>query len=49
MGDFDAGSSNLCKYDISNNKGVQIDFVTSTYGFEELICEPSHILSNSSS
>ena len=47
MGDFNARSSNWCKYDIFNNKGVQIDFATSTHGLEQLICEPSHILSNS--
>ena len=51
MGDFNARSSNLCKYDISrsNNEGVQIDSVTSTHDLEQLICEPTHILSNSSS
>ena len=49
MGDFNARSSNWCKYDISNNEGVQIDSVTSTHGLEQLISEPTHILSNSSS
>ena len=49
MGDFSARSSNWCKYDISNNEGVQIDSVTSTHGLEQLISEPAHILSNSSS
>ena len=51
MGDLDdnARSSNWCKYDISNNEGVQIDSVTSTHGLEELKHEPTHILSNSSS
>ena len=37
MGDFNAQSSNWCKY------------VTSTRGLEQLIHEPTHILSNSSS
>ena len=49
MGDFNAQSSNWCKYDISNNEGVQIDSVTSTHGLEQLISEPTHVLSNSSS
>ena len=46
---FNARSSNWCKYDISKNEGVQIDSVTSTHGLEQLISEPTHILSNSSS
>ena len=49
MGDFNTRSSNRCKYDISNNEGVQIDSVTSTHGLEQLIYELTHILSNSSS
>ena len=49
MSDFNARSSKWCKYDISNNKGVQIDSVTSIHGLEQLIYEPTHILSNSSS
>ena len=32
-----------------NNEGIQIDSVTSTHGLEQLISEPTHILSNSSS
>ena len=34
MSDFNARSSNWCKYDISNKEGVQIDSVTSTHGLE---------------
>ena len=49
MNDFNARSSNWCKYDMSNNEGVQVDFVTSTHGLEQLIYETTHILSNSSS
>ena len=45
MGNFNVRSSNWCKYDISNNEGVQIDSVTSTHGLEQLISEPTHILS----
>ena len=33
----------------SNNEGVQIDSVTSARGLEQLIYEPTHILSISSS
>ena len=42
MSDFNARASNWCKYDISNNEGVQIDFLTSTHGLEQLIYEPTH-------
>ena len=49
MDDFNASSSNWCYYDISNNEGVQIDSATSTHGLEQLIYEPTHMLSNSSS
>ena len=48
MGDLNARSSNWCKYDTSNNEGVQTDSITSTHGLEQLISEPTHILSNSS-
>ena len=49
MGDFNARLSNWRKYDVSKNDGIQIDFTTSTHGLEQLINEPTHILSNSSS
>ena len=38
VGPLNALSSNWCKYDIFNNAGVQIDFVISTHGLEQLIC-----------
>ena len=47
MGDVNTQSSNWCKYDISNNEGVQIDSNTSVHGVEQLIYEPTHILFNS--
>ena len=49
MGDFNARLSNWRKYDVSKNEGIQIDFITSAHGLEQLINEPTHILSNSSS
>ena len=50
IGNFNAQSSNWCKYDISNNEGVQIYYTTSTlHSIEQLICEPTHLISNSSS
>ena len=49
MGDINARSSDWCKYDISNNEVVQNDFVNLTHGLEQLICEPTQILSNSPS
>ena len=33
----------------SNNEGVLTNSVTSTHGLKQLICEPTYILSNSSS
>ena len=49
MGDFNARLSNWCKYDISNYEGVQVDSITSRHGLEQMICKPTHILSNCSS
>ena len=49
MGDFNARSSNWCKYDILNNEGVQIDPVTSIHGLKQLIYESTKILSDFSS
>ena len=49
MVDFNALSSKWCRYDISNDEGVEIDYVTKIHGLEQLIYEPTHILSNSSS
>ena len=47
---YNTQSSNWCKYDISNNEGVQIYYATSTlHSLEQLICESTHIISNSSS
>ena len=34
---------------MSNNEGVQIDSVTLMHGLEQLICNSTHILSNSTS
>ena len=41
MGDFNTQSSNWCKYDISNNEGVQIDSATSTHGLAQILSDSS--------
>ena len=37
------------KNDLTTSEGNQVDAVTSSYGLSQLICEPTHILLNSSS
>ena len=49
MIDFNAQPSNWCNYDSFNNEEVRIDSVTLAHGLEQLICEPTHMLSISSS
>ena len=47
--DFNASSNNWCKNDATSHKGSIIDAVTSNYGLQQLIQEPTHILNSSSS
>ena len=49
LGDFNAKSSNWCKADVTSLGGSKIDTITSSYGSNQLIQEPTHILSSSSS
>ena len=50
MGDFNAtGVKKRCNYDTSKNEQVQIDSVTETHSFEQIIYESTHILFNYSS
>ena len=45
LGDFNA----KCKSDITSLEGSKIDTITNSYGLNQLIQEPTHILSSSSS
>ena len=47
--DFNAKSSNWCKADIISLEGSMIDTIASSYGLNQLIQEPTHILSSPSS
>ena len=49
LGDFNAKSNNWCKADIISLEGSKIDTIASSYGFNQLIQEPTHILNSSSS
>ena len=44
LGDFNAKYSNSCKADVTFLEGSKIDTITSSYGFSQLIQEPTHIL-----
>ena len=49
LGDFNAKSSNWCKFDKTTDEGSRIEAITSQFGLKQLIQEPKHILSNSPS
>ena len=49
LGDFNTKSSNWYKHDKTISDGSKIDVLTSQFGLEQLIKEPTHILGNSSS
>ena len=48
-GDFNAKSSNWHKHDKTRNEGSKVEVIMSQFGLRQLIQEPTHILSNSSS
>ena len=48
-GDFNVRSSNWWKNDPSTSKRTQVDSLRSSYGLSQIISDPTHILSNSSS
>ena len=48
LGDFNAKSKNWWHCDTQTSEGSQIDSLTTSYGFQQLISEPTHILKNSS-
>ena len=50
LGDFDSKSNNWCKADITSLvEGYKGDAITSSYGLNQLIQEPTRILNSSSS
>ena len=49
LGDFNAKLSNWFKHDKTTYKCSKIEAITSQFGLKQLIQEPAHILSNSSS
>ena len=49
LGDFNARSKSWWKSDIGTIEGTKIDVVTSSYGLQQLISQPTHLLANSSS
>ena len=48
LGDFNAKSKSWWNEGITSNEGSQIDSLTTIYGMEQLISDPTHILPNSS-
>ena len=49
LGYINAKSNNWCKADITSLEGSEIDTIASSYGLNQLIQEPTHILNSSSS
>ena len=48
LGDFNARLNNWWVGDTQASEGSRIDSLTTSYGFRQLISEPTHILKNSS-
>ena len=49
LGDFNARSNSWWIGDIETSEGSRINALTTSYGFQQLISEPTHTLNNSSS
>ena len=49
IGDFNVRSRSWWSDDITSYEGSRIDSLTTTYGFHQLISDPTHLLPNSSS
>ena len=49
LGDFNAKSNNWCKSDITSLEDSKVDTIANSYGLNQLIQEPTHILNSSSS
>ena len=48
-GDFNTRSLSYWKNDLTTSEGNQVHDITSFYGLSQIICDPTHILPNSSS
>ena len=49
LGDFNAKLKRWCSDDIDTNEGLEIESLTNLYGFSQMLSEPTHVLSSSSS
>ena len=49
LGDFNDRSNNWWAGDTQTSEGSRIDSLTTSYGFRQLVSEPTYILKNSSS
>ena len=49
IGDFNAKTTNWYKNDMTSYEGLKIDAITSQFGLQQLINEPTHLTVNSSS
>ena len=49
LGDFNARSNNWWQDDTQTSEGSRIDYLTTSYGFQQLISEQTRIVKNSSS
>ena len=49
LGDFNVTSNNWWQGDTQTSEGSRIDYLTTSYGFQQLISEPTDVLKNSSS
>ena len=49
LGDFNAVSKSWYTNDSTNFEGSKIDYLTSSFGFHQIINKPTHILNDSSS
>ena len=49
LGDFNARSKSWWKNDINTIEGTKLDSVTTSYGLQQLITQPTHLLADSSS
>ena len=49
LDDFNANSNNWCKADITSLEGSMIGTIASSYGLNQIIQEPIHVLNSSSS
>ena len=48
-GDFNVRSTNWWKNDLSTSEGTQVDSLTTSHDLRQIISDPTHILTNSSS